>query len=202
MSDEQNDNPVLDAANAIAARIKPDHRSGPRQTARGARALRSGNGPRHVDVPVRDEPQRQETRPAEPRLKRNRKRGDDRFYVDPKRIPTGESWEWKAESVYGKKQPDYIQQMEENHWHEVDSAKHRIITRKDGMILMSRPSYLTEEARLEDYNIARGEVQGVQNAMSNAPRGTLSRDHPSAQRVTGIKSEFGAPIPGDNLKEI
>ncbi len=138
-----------------------------------------------------------EARESDTRLVRTRKRTDDRFHLDPRVIPAGMSYEWKAESVYGQKNLDHIASLQDNHWKPVPQERHPgLVVRKDGMILMERPAYLTDEARREDLEIARDNVDKVRNNIGDTPQGQFSRDHPSARRVTGVHSSFeSVPIP-------
>lgn len=136
------------------------------------------------------------------RLQRRSRRHDDQFYVDPALVPPGMSYEWKRESVYG--QPDEAHQIElrENHWKPVPADRHPSMVMRDkdgtirrqGMILMERPAYLTKEAEQEDLRNAIGQVQSVPaNQMARTPEGQFTRNHPSVKAVQKLKRGY-SPI--------
>jgi hypothetical protein len=67
---------------------------------------------------------------------------------------------------------------------------------KEGMVLMERPQYLTDEARQEDYDYAMGEVQGVTAQMHHTPADTFTRDHPSVHRIAKVRHSYGPDSAG------
>jgi hypothetical protein len=167
----------------------------------GTRAVRAGRPgtARLRAAPVREEPVREEKLTREGRLTRRRKRSEDKFYIDPKIIPPGVSYEWKAESCYGAANTYHITNLKENHWREVPVDRHPgQIVRQDGQILMERPKYLTEEAQIEDYEIAMSEVQRVSQGITDTPSGTMTRNHPSVKRVAGVKKSFETSLSVDS----
>lgn len=134
--------------------------------------------------PIRHEEVREEPLQRSGRLQRNRKRTEDKFYVDPKMVPPGVSYEWKRKSCYGAEDRDHITNLMDNHWKAVPQERHPgLVTEKDGQILMERPKYLTDEAREEDYSIAMNEVQRVSQGLMDAPQGQFAR----AARATILK---------------
>ena len=138
-------------------------------------------------TPVRQEAQRQEPLQREGRLKRNRKRTDDKFYVSKEIIPTGVSYEWKSAKCWGADMRDHMTNLLDNNWKPVPHDRHPgLVVEKEGMILMERPDYLTIEAHMEDYNIAMDQVQGVGNSIVETPQGHLTRQHPSAEKVNRV----------------
>ena len=161
---------------------------------------RAGRGPnaRIKASAIRPESIREggENRTAGTRLQRNRKRSEDKFYVDPQLVPDGITYEWKREKCYGQPDPDHISNLMDNHWSPVPQDRHKnLVTQKDGMILMERPAYLTEDARREDYNLAVDQVRSVGANVSDTPIGTFTRDHASVKRVSRVKSDFNLAIP-------
>lgn len=147
---------------------------------------------------VREEPVRELNRSAAPRLSRSRKRSEDKYFVDQKIVPRGVSYEWKRMSCYGQPDPDHINNLQDNHWTPVPQDRHpNLVVKKDGMILMERPAYLTDEARQEDYDLAIGQVQSVRQNVSDTPQGQFDRNHPSARRATKVSSDYNLAIPGD-----
>jgi hypothetical protein len=133
--------------------------------------------------------------PEGKRLTRNRRQGEDAFYINPKIVPNGMSYEWKRESVYGLKDNDHQIGLRENHWRPVPASRHPGMVldpkdgaiRKSGMVLMERPSYLTEEARHEDLQNAIAQVQSAPANIRRTPDGTLTRDHESVRAITKVK---------------
>jgi hypothetical protein len=177
---------------------------------RGPKPQRKGTRDKAPRVAATREPAR-ETAPRgqdEPHLKRTRNRIADKFHV-PDAIKAdararGMSIEWKAVSVRGQPQEDHLLDLRANHWTDVPKGRYtNYSVAKEGMQLMERPLYLTEEARLEDYNVAMQDVLNISNAAAQTPQGHFPRDHPRAQRVSGIHTNFGDPItvdPGDAIE--
>lgn len=125
----------------------------------------------------------------------------------------GISYEWKRHTVMGKDDYSYTAGMLENGWLAVDSGELPGFMRpgyegpviRDGMILMERPQELTDEARDEMLQDARGAMQIQKVKAGQTPANTMDRNHPLAQKVTFQNSEYataiavdrssGAPIP-------
>ncbi len=176
MTDETENAPspaLRRAGRAASARVKPAPRPDPQeQRAAG-----------------RDEPGR---------LKRTRRRVADALAVDPRLRKEGFSYEWKSESVAGQPEPAHMNDLKENHWREVpaDRVKGAVVSLK-GLRLMERPAYLTEEAKREDYDIAIDQVRGVTDRLRTTPRGQLTREHPSVERISGIKRTYSSPVQDD-----
>lgn len=126
---------------------------------------------------------RQEPAPGE-RLVRQRTQHHDKFYVDPRKIPDGVSYEYKRISCLGQSDPFYEQDLAANHWTPVPASRHPDLMAgsssgdivREGLMLMERPSYLTEEARSEDAHEARERVNSQKQRVAQTPEGTLSRD--------------------------
>ena len=143
--------------------------------------------------PVRDEPLRDE-----PRKTRKRKGDVDEFYIPAEMIPPGVSYEWKRYTTMGQHDPGYDVSLRENGWEPVDVARHPQfmppgyngpIIRK-GMILMERPTYLTEEAREEDLSNARNAIRAKEEQLRATPPGTMTRDHPSVAKISGVSKSY------------
>lgn len=122
-------------------------------------------------------------RDGEERLQRKRKSFVDAYHIDPALIPPGTSYEWKRENVYGQENPAYMMGLQENHWKPVDASRlphmmpegYKGAIRRDGLILMERPSYLTEEAEQENIEAARAPVLAQKARMGQTPDGTAPR---------------------------
>lgn len=151
-------------------------------------------------APVRAAPtrgaQREQVDPN--RMTRNRRRRDapDVFKVAKGTIPEGTSYEWKSISVKGRPSDSHQVNLRENGWRPVPAGRHPELLPdgykgsaiiKDEMMLMERPSYLTDEAKQEDYDLAREQVLIKEQALSDTPSGTFTRAHPSARAQTGIR---------------
>ena len=144
---------------------------------------------------AREEATRQPARENPKRLVRTRKRAEDRLYIDPKIIPHDMTYEWKAESVNGKPDPLHINDLMDNHWTPVPESRHPgVVVRRDGLILMERPAYLTDEANEENYNLAMGREMSIRREVRDTPEGHFTRDHPSAKRLPGVKVSYGTPV--------
>lgn len=126
--------------------------------------------------------------------------GSDDFYVDPGAIPDGWTYEWKRKTVYGAEDPSYQVSLAHMGWEPVPADRHpemmpsnmtaASIERK-GMILMERPAEITEEVRNQERMKARNQVRVKEQQLSNAPDGTMTRDH--AQARPNIKKSY-SPI--------
>lgn len=145
---------------------------------------------------AREEATREPNRKDPNRLQRTRKRSEDRLYVDPKIIPAGISYEWKRESFYGKSDKIHINELMDNHWKPVPKDRHPgLITERDGLILMERPAYLTDEATEENFNEAMGREAGQRQEIRQTPAGQFTREHPSASQLHGVKVSYGNAVP-------
>lgn len=146
--------------------------------------------PREEREEVRETP-REEVRTQGQRLQRTRKRTDDKFFIDQRIIPAGMDYNWKRESVYGKPDTFHMNEMMENHWTPVPVSRHPgLIVKQDGMVLMERPLYLSEEARREDKMKAQEQVTGVRQSLTGTPDGTFTREHPSVRANTRLNREY------------
>lgn len=138
---------------------------------------------------------------AEGRLVRRRSRVDDKFHINTRKVPEGWSYEWKRDKCYGQPDTDHQVNLRENHWTPVPATRHPEMMpvdwegpiSKDGMVLMERPQYLTDDARDEDLAIARDQVRVKEAQLGQTPGGTFTRDHPSVQRITRVKRSY-APM--------
>lgn len=165
-----------------------------------ARAAGRPEQPRLQRASARQAPREESARDdeREPGLRRQRRRAGaaDAFRVSPDRIPPGTSYEWKALAHKGLPADEHQVNLRENGWRPVPASRHpelipdgyagSSIIRKE-MMLMERPQFLTDEARQEDYDLAREQVQIKEQALSDTPAGTFTRHHNSARAVTGVR---------------
>ena len=149
---------------------------------------------------TRDQPPRQASPPTDaPRLHRRRRTADP-FYIDPRLIPPGFSYEWKRESIFGQPDGEHQIGLRENHWRAVPAARHPelasagdTVIRRGGSLLMERPKYLTDEARLEDIHEAMKPVLQKEELLY----GPRPNELPRAQRPGfGVNQQYapGEPI--------
>lgn len=186
MTEENDTAPVTSkprrpARTARRIRTEPETASPENRLRKPARTANN----RQARPAVREEVAREEERaPVEGRLYRQRKEANDDFFVDRRVIPQGASYEWKRETAYGARNPAYEIGLADNHWKPVPASRHphllpegsnESVIRRDGMVLMERPAYLTQEARQEDYTKARDQVNGHRSKISSTPDGTLER---------------------------
>lgn len=148
-----------------------------------ARSGRPGRPPREL---ARDEGARDETTCGK-RLTRRKTVSTDAMHIDPRLIRPGESLQWVRRSCYGKPDPANFSNMTVNHWTPVQAEdrpefKHLGsgagpdgAIQHDGLVLCSRPKYLTDEAIEEGYEEAQGVVGRIRRTISDTPDGTLPR---------------------------
>lgn len=130
--------------------------------------------------------------------------GVDKFYIDPKTIPDGWSYEWKTFTVLGKENPSYQVAMAHKGWEAVPRSRHPHLMpinyqgetiEREGLILMERPLEITQEAKARDLRIARAQVRGKEEQLGGAPSGQFERDNKGAPLVNVKKSFEHMPIP-------
>ena len=124
--------------------------------------------------------------------------GLDEFYIDPRIIPEGWSYEWKMNTVLGQPNPAYQVQLQRMGWDCVPAErhpemmpagdKHSIIERK-GMVLMERPADLTEEAKNIETRKARRQMQSKQEQLGQTKPGEFERNNKDTALVK-IKTRY------------
>jgi hypothetical protein len=103
------------------------------------------------------------------RAVKRRRRDEDKYAVPRELKQPGQSYEWKRESTMGMEDPQHMNGILENGWEPVQLSEmphfgrsgEQGVVRKEGLVLMKRPIELTKEARIEDYHIARDQVDGA-----------------------------------------
>jgi hypothetical protein len=129
----------------------------------------------------------------------------DRFHIDSRDVPDGWSYEWKRKTLLGKEDPAYQVELARGGWEPVPADRHPetmptgkyATIERDGMILMERPKELTDEARQVELRRARNQVRAKEQQLSNAPDGTMTRDHAKV-RPNISKGYEPMPVPKDN----
>ena len=126
-----------------------------------------------------------------PRLVRQRVGTIDRFHIPENFMKAGWSYEWKRKTTYNQPDPAYDMSLLMNHWKPVQAdempglmpAGHNGSIERDGMILMKRPGYLTEEARLEERLLAGEQIRAKQEALGQTGPNEFERDLKKVQRT-------------------
>jgi hypothetical protein len=123
--------------------------------------------------------------------------GIDEFFIEPTVVPDGWTYEWKRKTVMGAEDPSYQVSLARMGWEPVPAGRHpemmpagmsKADIERKGMILMERPKEITDEARAIEHRRAREQVYVKEQQLSNAPEGTLTRDH--AQARPNIKKSY------------
>lgn len=170
-------------------------------------ALSASKPPEGVPKPPREEDPRARAARRALELREQASSDDDgvdKFYIDPKTIPDGWSYEWKTFAVLGKENPSYQVAMAHKGWESVPRSRHPHLMphnyqgetiEREGMILMERPLEITQEAKARDLRTARSQVRGKEEQLGGAPSGTFERDNKGAPLVNVKKSFEHIPIP-------
>jgi hypothetical protein len=138
----------------------------------------------------------------------NMDEGTDEFYVPPSIVPDGWTYEWKRHTIWNQEDPAYTVQLAREGWEEVPlnrNAAHQAMMPKNwggntisrkGMILMERPTEISDEIKRNELRMARQQVRIKEAQLAGTPEGTLSRDADPRTRPN-IKKSFDMPIPED-----
>lgn len=130
--------------------------------------------------------------------------GTDDFYIDLADIPPGWTYEWKRKLVLGAEDPAYMVALARAGWEPVptsrhpsympDSGNYTTIERK-GMILMERPSEITDDAREYEKRKARNQVRQKEAQLNSAEGGHFERSNKDQSLVKISRSYESIPIP-------
>ena len=116
----------------------------------------------------------------------------DKFYIDPKIIPDGWSYEYRMYSVLGKEDPSYGVTLAQKGWEPVPADRHPELMPmgfkgntilREGMMLMERPLVITKAANDRELREARRQVGAKEAQLAGAPVGTAPRDNKGASLV-------------------
>lgn len=130
--------------------------------------------------------------------------GTDKFYIDPRIIPDGWSYEFRTHTVLGKEDPSYAVNLARKGWEPVPRSRHPELMPdnyagetilRDGQILMERPLEITQEAMVRDRQIARDQVRGKEEQLGATPPGQFGRDNKGVPLASIRKSFESIPIP-------
>jgi hypothetical protein len=109
--------------------------------------------------------------------------GEDKFYIDPRMVPPGWSYEWKMHTVLNAESPAYQVQIANAGWETVPAYRHPelmpdtykgMTIDRDGMRLMERPAEITEAAKARELRKARDQVGQKEAQLHGAPAGANS----------------------------
>jgi hypothetical protein len=130
--------------------------------------------------------------------------GTDDFYINKDDIPAGWEYEWKRKLLLGAEDPAYQVALARAGWEPVPTSRHPsympnngdhpIIERK-GMVLMERPSEISDEARAIELRKARNQVRQKEAQLNSAEGGQFERSNKDQSLVNIRKSYDSIPIP-------
>jgi hypothetical protein len=130
--------------------------------------------------------------------------GVDEFYIDPRIIPDGWSYEWKRETVHGQPDPSYQVTLAQRGWEPVPASRHKDLVPpgwtgthipRKGCVLMERPKEITDEVRTQDNRRASEQVRQKEAQLGASPPGTFERDNKGNSMANIKKSYESIPIP-------
>lgn len=133
--------------------------------------------------------------------------GTDKFYIDPRIIPDGWSYEWKTLTVLNQPNPSYQVQLARAGWEPVPRYRHPEMMpdnypgetiEREGQILMERPKEITDEAKARELRNARAQVRQKEAQLNGQPAGPtspFSADNKGTPMVKIGKSYEPMPIP-------
>jgi hypothetical protein len=129
---------------------------------------------------------------------------ENKFFIDPRWIPDGWSYEYKRLTLLGKPDPSYETELKQKGWEAVPRSRHPFLMPdsetgesiiREGQILMERPLEITEEVRARDKRRAREQVTGKEQQLGGAPPGTFDRANKDSSLVNIRKTFEHIPIP-------
>lgn len=110
----------------------------------------------------------------------------DKFYIDPRVIPPGWSYEWKRHKLLNAEDPSYQVELARKGWEAVPVSRHPDMMpigykgatiERFGNMLMERPKSITEEANRQELRKARAQVKGKEEQLSGVAQGQFGRDN-------------------------
>lgn len=128
----------------------------------------------------------------------------DDFFISPSDIPNGWAYEWKRKTIMGQEDPAYQVALARSGWDAVPASRHpsympdtgnyAVIERK-GMVLMERPSEISDEARNRESRKARQQVRQKEEQLTAAKTGDFDRSNKDESMVKIRKSYESLSIP-------
>src|ERR1700679_3928780 len=104
----------------------------------------------------------------------------DKFYIDPRIVPDGWTYEYRRIAIWGKPDPSYEVQLANAGWEPVPAYRHAEMMPagyegatidQDGQRLMERPAVITQKAKARELATAREQVAGKEGQITGAPPG-------------------------------
>jgi hypothetical protein len=97
----------------------------------------------------------------------------DEFYISPTIIPEGWDYNWKRKTVVGAEDKEHAIEMAQAGWEAVDASRHpemmpagyRGPIERKGMVLMERPSEISNMAKERELATARQAVRDKEQAI-------------------------------------
>lgn len=135
--------------------------------------------------------------------------GTDDFFVDPRVVPPGWTYEWKRHTTLGAQDPAYEVQIARAGWEAVPAYRHPdmmpkgyegVTILRKGMILMERPTEIVSDAKAIELRKARNQVRQKEQQLHGAPAGENSpfaNNNKGNPLVNISKSYEPMPIPAD-----
>ena len=130
--------------------------------------------------------------------------GTDDFIAPP--APEGWTYEWKRRTVMGQEDPGYQIHLARMGWEPVPTERHpemmptggsyANIERK-GMVLMMRPSVITDEVRALERQRAIGQVSAKEQQLNQAPDGQFERTNKDSSMAKIKKAYEPIQVPND-----
>ena len=147
---------------------------------------------------IRSDTNREDVREEPARLTRKRGLNTDKFTVPEHLMKDGWSYEWKRKTNMGQEDREHQVLLAENHWRPVQSedmpgmmpSDYKGAVERGGLMLMTRPGYLTEEAADEVLDISRQRVKTQEMRLGLTNQGELPRTKPAISREY-VKPERG-----------
>lgn len=130
--------------------------------------------------------------------------GVDKFYIDPRLIPDGWSYEWKRFTILGKEDPSYQVSLADRGWEAVPRSRHPFMMpenyqgqtiEREGQVLMERPKEITDEVNVIEKRKAREQVRSKEEQLAGAEPGQFQRDNKGNSLVSVKKSYESIAIP-------
>ena len=136
----------------------------------------------------------------------NQDEGTDDFFIPADMIPEGWTYEWKRKTVLNQEDPAYQVQIARTGWEPVPASRHpafmpvggkHVTIERKGMILMERPSTITDRARQIELQRARNQIRQKEAQLSSAPDGQFDRSNKGDSLVKVRRSVEPMVIPKD-----
>ena len=128
----------------------------------------------------------------------------DEFWIDPKYIPEGWSWEWKRYSVLNEIQQSHINALKRTGWEFVKPDKYPVVPETNGMVilrgnaLMERPASITEMMSERDKRLAKLQMETKAAQLEGKVGADYALDNKGtpiyAKGIAGAKKSY-SPMP-------